>query len=224
MIKMLKLKRLLLLLTIVLFIAISSCTKRKNSIVTDNVVDTVTKNINDTVVNIHHIIDTGLETPIKSLITQDIQVDTATIYNGGSFEIGSEFYASDSGVITQLGLFSPEKNMPFTVSLWDFDSQVLLTSVNIICTDSLHFTYANITPVNITPNKNYLVSYNNTSSGTSYSYYISQLKTFNNLAYPFSAGSITFINSYYLFATTSTFPTDSGPFFLAPVDFVFQVK
>lgn len=217
MIKILKLKPIFLLSSLVVLIAIS-CTKTK--------VDTVTNTITDTVINVHHIIDTSLETPVDSIITKFSIIDSLPVYSvgSGSYEIGSEFYASDSGVITKLGCLCPVKNQTYTVSLWDFNSDTLIASANVTCVDSIHFSYASITPVYITANKNYIISYNNTVGGVGQGYYFPSLKGDSTLAFPFSDGSITFVNSYYASSTSSVFPTNLQNDYLAPVDFVFQVK
>jgi len=209
------LKPIFLLSLLVVFIAIS-CTKTK--------VDTVTNIITDTIT--HHIIDTSLETPAYSIIAKFSLIDTLPVFpvGSGSYEIGSEFYASDSGVITRLGCLCPIKDSTYKVSLWDFNSNTLLASANVTCADSTHFSYTSITPVYITANKSYIISYNNTVSGVGQGYYFPSLKSNSALAFPFSDGSITFVNSYYVSSTSSVFPTILDNNYIAPADFVFQVK
>jgi hypothetical protein len=199
------------LIPVVLLVAIvCSCTKTKT--VTNNVT------ITDTV--------TAIETPAYSIITKFSIVDTLPVFpvGSGSYEIGSEFYASDSGVITKLGCLCPVKDSTYKVSLWDFNSNTLLASANVTCADSTHFSYVSITPVYITANKNYIISYNNTVGGVGQGYYFPSLKSQNPLAFPFSDGSITFVNSYYVGSTSSVFPTSLDNNFIASADFVFQVK
>jgi hypothetical protein len=200
-----------LLILAFLVIAAASCTKTK----VDNVTNTVTDTINRTV------IDTVLQMPTSSIIAKNIEVDSLPNFSiASAVEFGSEFYASDSGVISKLGCLCVTKDSIYTVSLWDFDSHALVASASITCTDSLHFIYANITPVNISANKHYIISYN--TKGLPF--YLAELKGDPTLAFPFSNGSITFVNSYFAISPTAMFPNNNENDYLTPADFVFQVK
>jgi hypothetical protein len=189
-----------------IIIVVSSCKKTTNQTVTDTTVDTVT----------------AIETPIQSIFTKNKLFDTVFVMNNGSYEIGVKFFASDSGVITKLGVRNPIKSK-YAVSLWDVASQALLVTDSISVTDSAKFAYASISPIHISANKAYIVSYNNTVGGTSLDYNISQSKETGDVQYPFSDGHITFLSEDEGYSTTTIFPTDENTqSYLPTVDIVFQ--
>jgi hypothetical protein len=199
-----KIKSILVPLLIVIIIA-SSCTKTVTKIVVDNVTITDTVTVN------------ALQMPVQSIIAIGKEADTGYLINL-SLEVGNEFFASDSGVITQLGGLLSAKNTVYTVSLWNVTSTNLLAQTTITTTDTTKFAYATITPVNISPNTPYMITFNSSPSGNFLAY---QLKT-GPTVYPFSSGNITFTDAYYTISTTSVFPTTVQPDYLIPVDFVFQ--
>ena len=129
------------------------------------------------------------------------------------YELGSEFYTSDSGVITELGCLCPQKNKTYIVSLWDFNSNALLAQANVTCIDSTHFAYANITTVHITANTPYVISYNNTVGGVEQGYYFPSLKSNVALGFPFSDGNVTFVATMDTLITSANVTcTDSTKF------------
>ena len=206
-----------LLLAVTLLFAVS-CTKTKVTTVTNTITDTVNHINRDTINNT--VIDTALQMPVASLLAKNIEIDSLAIFSAFAVESGSAFYASDSGVITKLGCLCLMKDTVYTVSLWDYNSQALLASAQVSSTDSLHFAYTAITPFSVSPNKLYMISYNTKDLP----FYLLELKGDPDLAFPFSNGNITFTDSYFVSATTSTFPTNNEEDYLTPVDFVFQIK
>jgi hypothetical protein len=201
--------KLLLLFFIVTILSTFSC--KKNT--------TVTKIIYDTTITI----DTPYQMPVKTVIKQGILVDSVSYTNGPSTnaEVGSEFYSSDTGTISQLGGLFPVKNKNYTVSLWDVATSTLITSASVSTTDTTQFAYTAITPVHITPNKLYLISLN---SGAADSVNILSQKgntSFASLSFPYSVGNITFVGSY--FTTSAAFPNLSANSLVTSADFVFKV-
>ena len=167
---------------------------------------------------------TAVEMPVQSVFKKGILFDTVGVYppGSGSYEIGVKFYSSDSGVITKLGVRNPI-NSKYAVSLWDVATQDLLATDSIATTDSAQFAYASISPIHISPNKEYIVSYNNTVGGVDLGYNISQSKVTGDVQYPFSDGDITFISEDELNSTTTAYPANEYPnSYLATVDIVFQ--
>jgi hypothetical protein len=205
-------KKLILLLFVV--VAVFGCSKTKVNTVTNTVDTTVTT------------IDTPFETPFKSIFTKGIVVDSLSVVSVGSIEAGTEFFTSANGTISKLGCIAPAKNEPYQVSLWDFSTQEILATVTITPTDSLHFFYTAITPVSITANTNYMISVNTAGNGTSLPFYLLEHTNDPNLPFPFSNGSVNFVDSWgQLSASVATFPSDfPGQDFLAPVDFVFKAN
>jgi Domain of unknown function (DUF4082) len=197
--------RLILLLFVV--VSIFSCSKAK--------VNTVTHTVDTTVTTI----DTPFETPLKSLLIKSTIIDTA-IDEGtgaGDYELGNQFYTSKNGQISKLGCICATKNVPYEVSLWDVTTTNIIATVSITATDSLHFFYANIAPVNITANTEYMVSVHNTAD-----FYLLFNASESNLAYPFSDGSITFTASNYSYSLTTIYPSSNYNGYMAPADFVFK--
>jgi hypothetical protein len=192
---------------LLLVIVVTSCKKTKT--VTNNVT------ITDTV--------TAVEMPVQSILKKAILFDTDLVVNAGNYEIGAKFYSSDSGVITKLGLRSPIVNKAFAVSLWDVATETLIVTDSITVTDSAQFAYASITPVHVSPNKAYIISYNNTVGGVALDYNVSQSKTTGGVQFPFADGDITFVSEDELSTSTSVYPTNEYTnSFLATVDVVFQ--
>ena len=189
---------------LVVAIIIGSCTKTDTKTIT-NVVTTI-----DSV--------TPIEMPVQSLITKGVEADSG--YKVPlSLEVGNEFFASDSGVITKLGGLLTVKNLAYTVSLWDTTGGHLLAQTTITTTDTTKFVYAPITAVNISANKRYMVTFNSSPSGSFLAY---RHHTGASTVYPFSDGSITFTDAYYITSSTPIFPTTVQPSYLIPVDIVFQ--
>lgn len=196
--------RLIPVLLLMIAIIISSCTKTDTKTIT-NVVTTI-----DSV--------TPIEMPVQSIIAKGIEADTG-IKESVTVEVGNEFFASDSGVITKLGGILTVKNLAYTVSLWDTTGAHLLAQTTITTTDTTKFVYAPITAVNISANKRYMVTFNSSPSGSFLAY---RHNTGASVVYPFSDGSITFTGAYYIASATPIFPTTLQPNFLIPVDIVFQ--
>jgi Domain of unknown function (DUF4082) len=202
--------KLIYALLLVIMISTFSCSKTK--------VNTVTTTV-DTTVNL---IDTPSETPMKSLFANGGIVDSLFIGGASPYELGSQFYTSSNGTISKLGCICPTKNIPYQVSLWDVTSTNIIATVTVTPTDSLHFFYANIAPLNITANTPYMISVNTSSGGNAFPYYLIINQTFTGLAFPFSAGSAVFINSFFATSTTTVYPGTSESDYMAPADFVFK--
>jgi hypothetical protein len=200
-----KIKLPLLSFLIVLIIA-SSCTK--NTTVTHTIYDTTTT------------IDTPFQMPVKGVLDQGILVDTV-IYSASPSthtEVGTEFYSSDTGTISQLGGLFAVKNQNYTVSLWDAVADTLLTSAIVTTTDTTVFAYQVITPVHISANKLYIISLNSAPSAL---VNVIGSKSTSTVAFPYSIGNITFVGTYY--TTSAAFPTIPINNFVTSADFVFKV-
>jgi hypothetical protein len=186
-----------------------SCKKTETKTVTNKVT------ITDTV--------TATESPLKSVITQQILLDSVEIDNGGPFEQGNTFYSSEDGVISKLGLISPVDST-YKVTLWDATADTVIVSANVHCTDSLHFFYTAITPVHILANTLYLISANTAGGGAAnnYNFYYYELQTGNPLAYPYAIGDITFTSCIWIAASGTVYPTNNDNYELGDADFVFK--
>ena len=147
------------------------------------------------------------ENPAKETIDSKVVVDSAFILNNGDYEFGNQFYSSRNGMITKLGCKVASKGN-FRVSLWDFITQNQIAATTINVTDTTVFIYNSISPITITANTRYVVSLNNGSLP----YYI-YFKTPNYIGpsiYPFTSGSITYIDFREIAAAAPTFPTTVG--------------
>lgn len=75
-------------------------------------------------------------------------------------ELGFVFSANTDGKITQVGgiAFVPTT---YRITIWDYDTEAILSTSNVNL-DSTGYKYYNITPLNITANKKYIISANYT--------------------------------------------------------------
>jgi len=195
----------LFLLSLVV-VAVLSCSKTK--------VNTVTVTHDTTVTTI----DTPFQNPVKAIIQQGILVDTIANINAPGTEIGTEFYTSDTGTVSQLGGLFETKNIAYTVTLWDVATTTALAQTSVTTTDTTKFAYAAISPIHLSANKLYIISYNSGAHGTLFP----SLKVGGNLSFPYSIGNITFLKSYYI--NSAAFPTTEEDNFITPADFVFKVN
>ena len=151
---------------------------------------------------------TKTENPAKATIDAKSVVDTSYIFGLSSFEFGNKFYSSRNGNITKLGCKMPQTGN-YRISLWNFSTQDLIAATTVAITDTSKFTYNSVSPIAITSNVRYVISLNNTSSGTPKQYYIYFKKPTTSGAsiYPFTSGSITYEDFREKSSTTSTFPS-----------------
>jgi len=199
-----------LILLLLLLVVVFSCTKTK--------INTVTTTINDTTTVTT--IDTPFQTPIKTIVAQGILVDTIRTVPATGTEIGSEFYTSDTGTVSQLGGLFIAKNVAFTVTLWDVATESILAQANVTTTDTTKFAYTTITPIHLSANKLYMISYNDGIYNT----LLPTLKgaSPSTLALPYSVGNVTFVGSFYI--NSVAFPSTQQNEFITPADFVFKVN
>jgi len=134
---------------------------------------------------------TKTENPAKATIDAKSVVDTSYIFGLSSFEFGNKFYSSRNGNITKLGCKMPQTGN-YRISLWNFSTQDLIAATTVAITDTSKFTYNSVSPIAITSNVRYVISLNNTSSGTPKQY---------------TSGSITYEDFREKSSTTSTFPS-----------------
>jgi len=138
------------------------------------------------------------------------------------YELGYAFQSSKKGQVTQLGVRMPRDGagagiaLAYTVSLWDYDTRLLLAQTSITTTD-IRFTYKTLdNPASIEANKKYVVSVFikpvNTAQ-TSWSYYSILLPGNNNSAasfIPFTQGTLTLLNTQSVSTNTTAFPENTG--------------
>ncbi|HPA35441.1 MAG TPA: DUF4082 domain-containing protein [Chitinophagales bacterium] len=170
------------------------------------------------------------ETPVKASSENKTLLDSAVIFPsfGTNYELGSKLYFTKNGTITKLGCRAGNKGT-FAVSLWDFETNNLLASTSITVTDSMHFTYKSITPVDVTMNKRYVVSMNLTSGGEAKNYWLLYKKNeagtniiFN--VFPVTTGNTVIEDSRYAESSTPVFPgtVNSRWMFSAGADVQFE--
>lgn len=163
------------------------------------------------------------ETPVKSVIEAKTVTDQLlTEPSAESLELGYKFSSSKAGKITQLGCLYPVKGNVL-VSLWDFDTKVLLATTTVSITDITKFAYTNIPSIDITANKSYVISINtNIVNGLDKPIY--KAKKVNGAAvFPFAVGNINFENALYKSSTIVAFPTNAtNQFILGIADFVIE--
>jgi hypothetical protein len=123
--------------------------------------------------------------------------------NYNKFEIGYRFYASRRGRITKLGTRLPEPGI-YSVSLWDFDTQVLLVQQKVVQTAAGVLKLENIPPVAVQSNRKYVVSvyYDATPKAA----YVITNQDYTSGMLPFTKGSLTVVNAQFRNADQSMFP------------------
>jgi hypothetical protein len=123
--------------------------------------------------------------------------------NYNKFEIGYRFYASRKGKITKLGTRLPDPGT-YSVSLWDYDTQLLLMQQTVEQTGAGVLKLENIPPVAVQSNRKYVVSvyYDATPRPA----YVITNQDFTSGLLPFTKGSLTVVNAQFRNAERSMFP------------------
>jgi hypothetical protein len=142
--------------------------------------------------------------PEEQALSAFLADSTSRIVRGNysNFEIGYRFYASRPGRIIKVGTRLPEAGT-YTVSLWDSDTQVLLTQQTIEQTGANVLALESITPLTVLPNKKYVISVYYGPTPQSVHVIVSKGPT---AMLPFTKGSLTVVNAQYKYAQASTFP------------------
>ena len=122
--------------------------------------------------------------------------------NYSNFEIGYRFYASRPGRLIKVGTRLPEAGT-YTVSLWDSDTQVLLTQQTVAQTGANVLSLQSISPLTMVPNKKYVISVYYGPKPQSAHVIVSKGPT---TLLPFTKGSLTVVNAQYRNSPASTFP------------------
>jgi len=163
------------------------------------------------------------ETPAKAAVSNPALLDSFVLYPsfGSFYETGNKIFFLKNGTVTKLGCRSGNKGT-FTVSFWDYETTTLLTSASITVTDSLQYFYKNISPVEVTANKRYVISMNTTSSGSAKDYWIYYRKsgpgTISANIYPFTSGNVTYEDARFKETSSPSFPNS----LLSPWNFICQ--
>jgi hypothetical protein len=128
---------------------------------------------------------------VSNLLDMSIY-ETPDAFGFQSYTLGIVFQSAKAGRITHLGALMGKGT--FTVTLWDSTTQTLLRSVQVTITDSTEMTFVDISDINITANKSYIVAVNNTQEGTTNfrNYWLYSIDMMaDNL--PHTLGDITFL-------------------------------
>ncbi|HUM50794.1 MAG TPA: DUF4082 domain-containing protein [Chitinophagales bacterium] len=173
----------------------------------------------------------NFENPVQAASKNTTLLDSTRNYPGFDFyEIGTKIYFSKAGKVTKLGCRSGNTGN-FVVSFWDFESSALLAQTTVNVTDKTKYFYSAITPIEIVPNKRYIISLNNNNGGVPADYWICYKREANpdgidfNI-YPFNIGSVTFEAPYGKTSATAVFPSNPlSPWnFLAGADVQFEYE
>ena len=133
----------------------------------------------------------------------DLSPITAGFNSGGvaNYVRGWRFQANANVTVTELGAFTPHPiDAPFSVVLWDFNSQTMLASRNFVSDGLDAWQWQNLaSPVNLTSGSQYIVSVFSTVGN----YY------FQSIGGPWQpTGTIQYLDMRYAnAATVNTFPT-----------------
>ncbi len=121
-------------------------------------------------------------------------------------EVGNKITFKKDGKVTQLGLYIGLTGS-YKVSFWDFDSKVLLAQTTINVTGTSTFNYVDITAVNVTANKAYVLSMNTTNTATNVAVHPKLVTNANKTAiYPFTSGNVVYEQRLTKTSDVSVFP------------------
>lgn len=166
----------------------------------------------------------NLETPLKTAVEAKSPADTIYSQAGSSANFGYKFKSNTEGTIRKLGCRMPV-NGTYTVTLWNFSNGLPLAQAMVTVTSAGQFAYASISPaVAITANTSYVISVNNSSSGTAQPYYQMFKKPNTSInIYPFSKGRITIEEPLYKGGAANSMPNMNNmsdfPFIRGIADF-----
>ena len=122
--------------------------------------------------------------------------------NYSNFEIGYRFYASRPGRLIKIGTRLPQAGT-YTVSLWDSDTQILLSQQPVTQTGANVLSLQSIKPVTMIPNKKYVISVFYGPEPQPAHVIVSKGPT---ALLPFTKGSLTVVNAQYRNSQSSIFP------------------
>lgn len=144
-----------------------------------------------------------IEKPISAFLKDTVSIATG-IRTSGPWELGISFTSSVAGKITQVGSNMPDPGA-YRVLIWDFDARTLLRQKSIEQSAPATLVMGDVEPLEIVPNKKYVISINSRSGGVNKRYAFVRKKDNSDLT-PFTKGSILVHNSMYSAVETPTFP------------------
>ncbi len=159
------------------------------------------------------------ENPLTSFYQKsglDERIDNYPTGSGG--EWGFKFRPTVKGKINAVTLKLPSDRTNVPVTIWDAESKEIIKSVTIPTLKSNIESKQTIEPIAISPEKNYIISYNAPS------YYERFKANTSDIGYPVEVGNISILSAHWITFTTTAFPgqTVSAPYFYGDVSFVFQ--
>lgn len=142
------------------------------------------------------------ENPLEAYYAQTGFTTVANFINSGDYEFGLVFTPTVKGNIKAITLKLPAANPTVRVTVWDYETKVVLRSEDVnVATADVQVT-KEISALALEKDKKYLITMNSND-------WYKKTKADNTVAiYPIIAGNITFNEYRWISGTTQTFPTN----------------
>jgi hypothetical protein len=149
-----------------------------------------------------------LTTPFKAYVEErGLLPVELMVTSPQTFEIGYNFTVIRNQQVSKLGALMPDPGEYF-VTLWKADDESVMARATIVVTGK-EFTYTNISPVNLEPRTNYVLSINTSNKGAEASYFAHRLAEEPYPLYPFQLGIMSVSNVVQKHSATPSFPYSS---------------
>lgn len=158
------------------------------------------------------------ETPLATFFADSTVKFGAKVTNSTYYEYGQRFQVSKAGKITRLGVKTPSPGS-YRIVIWDVATKTVIGQKTVEVTVANDQVWGDITPLALTTNKQYYVTYLSNNWNTAYP------KTGSVFTYPIVKSNVVFLAYGYIGSTvgaTPKYPTAEPNTYIAGfVDFTF---
>ncbi len=158
-----------------------------------------------------------VEKPLAAFIYNSGINQSTDFVNSLNYESGQVFSPNVTGTINAIHVKLPDSESNLRITIWDYDTKVVLKTevVNVTAANTI-ITKA-ITPLSLQKDKKYVISMNGND------WYNREKNPATPIAYPIVAGNITYHNYIWKSGTAQVFPTNVDATYIAgDIDFTFQ--
>ncbi|WP_395051999.1 DUF4082 domain-containing protein [Flavobacterium sp.] len=155
---------------------------------------------------------------LPSLLSSNGLSETTPVINDSQYEIGISFKPKVNGKINAIVIKIPDVQSAVRVTIWDKQTATVIKTEFIDC-NSAGVEYSKvISDLNVTKDKEYLISMNTND------YFIHKKLDNSSFTYPIISNNITITGSYSLLGALQTMPTAANPliFFVGDLSFNFK--
>ncbi|PWK28640.1 uncharacterized protein DUF4082 [Arcicella aurantiaca] len=161
---------------------------------------------------------TPAETPLASFFADSTVKFGAKTINSTYYEYGQRFQVSKAGKITRLGVKTPTPGS-YRVVIWDVATKSIVSQKTLEVTIANDQAWGDITPLALTANKQYYITY------LSNNWNIVYPKTGSNFSFPIVKGNVVFLAYGYISSALGAAPkyptTEPTNYMAGFVDFTF---